>query len=47
MSLVEYLIDTIELRANLVNKHFDEIEIEKIFQSIAESSLVVSRVDGD
>ena len=47
MSLIEYLIDTIKLRTCLIQKQFDETEIDNIFQAIAESSLVSSRVDGD
>lgn len=47
MSLTEFLLDTINLRTSLVQKQFDDTQIEQILDAIAESSLIVTRVDGD
>lgn len=47
MSLVECLIETIKLRQILVQKQFDETEIEQIFDAISESSIISDELHGD
>lgn len=45
--IIESLIDTIELRRTLVQRGFNDYEIEGIFEAIEVSSLKAVKLNGD